>query len=276
MTAAPAAPTTFTLRRVQELLGLSRSVLTGLIAAGFVTPSRGPRNEQRFSFQDLLLLRTAHTLHASKIPPRRIVRSLEKLKASLPDQLPLTGLRITAVGTEVAVRDRAGRLEAASGQLLMDFEVSSAAGAVSFLDRSPPPPAADPAVLFQAAESLESTDLAAAEAAYRRTLTLAPGFTDAYLNLGAILCESTRSAEAIALYDDALRQCAPHALLHFNRAVALEDQRLYPEAIAAYERSLKLDAGLADAHYNIGCLEEKLGNARSALRHFNAYRRLQP
>ena len=58
------------------MLGLSRGVVAGLIAAGFVTPSRGPRNEYRFTFQDLVLLRTALALQAARIPPRRILRSL--------------------------------------------------------------------------------------------------------------------------------------------------------------------------------------------------------
>ena len=36
----------FTLRAVQQNLGLTRTVLTGLIGSGFVTPGRGPRNER--------------------------------------------------------------------------------------------------------------------------------------------------------------------------------------------------------------------------------------
>ena len=129
-------PTTFSLRRVQAMLGLSRGIVTGLIAEGFVTPTRGRRNEWRFSFQDLMLLRTAHALHASKIPPRRILRSLARLKATLPDTLPLTGLRITAIGSDVAVRSPQGPWQADSGQLLMDFDVvAPAAGSVAFLER---------------------------------------------------------------------------------------------------------------------------------------------
>jgi len=32
---------------------------------------------------------------------------------------------------------------------------------------------------------------------------------------------------------------------------------------------------LADAHFNIARLKERLGDSQSALRHFNAYRKLQ-
>ena len=43
-------------------------VITGARSPpGFVTPSRGKRREYRFSFQDVVLLRTAHSLQAAQI-----------------------------------------------------------------------------------------------------------------------------------------------------------------------------------------------------------------
>ncbi len=281
MTADP--PTTFSLRAAQEKLGLSRTVLAGLIADGFVTPARGARNTYRFSFQDLTLLRTAHALQQSGIAPREILRSLTKLKAALPEELPLTGLRITAVGADVAVRERTGALAATSGQLLMDFDVAAAGASVAFIDRER---RAEPKSRATRDESRTwlgrgvareaSGDAPGAEAAYRQALALAPDFADAYLNLGALLCEAGQSDAAVALYEDAVRHCPETAWIWFNRAIALEDQRRIGDALASYERSLALDPGLADAHYNIGRLRERLGDTRGALRHFNAYRRLHP
>ena len=55
------------------MLGLSRGVITGLIASGFVAPTRGPRNEYRFTFREVVLLRTAVELQAARIPPRKIL-----------------------------------------------------------------------------------------------------------------------------------------------------------------------------------------------------------
>jgi len=267
--------TTFTLRRVQAMLGLSRGIVTGLIAEGFVTPTRGRRNEWRFSFQDLMLLRTAHALHEQKIPPRRILRSLARLKATLPDTLPLTGLRITAIGSDVAVRSPQGPWQADSGQLLMDFDVvAPAAGSVAFLERETSPPDGTTA-WFERGVALETTDPAAAEAAYRQALALSPDFESAWLNLGAMLGDAGRFAELAALSDEALRHCPVSALLHFNRGVALDQLERLDEAAASYERSLALDPALADAHYNLGRLREDLGDKRGALRHFSAYRRLQ-
>lgn len=268
---------TFSLRGAQEKLGLSRTVLSGLISAGFVTPSRGARNEHRFTFQDLALLRTAYALQKSHIAPRKILASLAKLKASLPTEIPLTGLRITVVGADVAVRDGQGKLEStASGQYLMDFEIAGLGAKVAFLDRAPAVVSGpDAATHFRQGEQLEAKDGVAALAAYRKAIELDPTFTDAYLNLGAILCEAQNLEGAVSLYDSAIVACPKSALIRFNRAVALEDLGRHEEAVSSYELSLKLDPSLADAHFNIARLKERLGDSRSALRHFNAYRKLQ-
>lgn len=265
------------------MLGLSRHIVAGLIEAGFVSPTRGKRNEWRFTFQDLTLLRTAHALQSQSIPARRILKSLAQLKATLPEELPLSGLRISAIGSDIAVRDRDGRLQAGDGQLLMDFDVAPVAGSVTILeratekagDRAREPQPADPQAIFELALSLEATDPSAAEAAYLQALALAPGLEDAWLNLGAMWAAEGRYSELLRLSEDALQHCPGSALLHFNRGVALDHLERLEEAAASYERSLALDPTLADAHYNLAQLSEEAGDARGALRHYSAYRRLQ-
>jgi len=268
----------YTIRSIQEMLGLSRGVISSLIAAGFVAPTRGARREYRFTFQDVVLLRTAAELQAARIAPRRILLALRRLKEKLPAELPLAGLRISAVGNDVTVRDGGSQWQAESGQLVMDFELAPVKGSVTFLQRAPahvPKATDDIDTVFNLGEALESTDRKAAEAAYRKVLALDPDHADAYLNLGALLCEAKRCKEAVALYDEALRRKPGEALLHFNRAVALEDQGRPVEALAAYNASLLLAPDLADAHYNAARLHEQLGDAKNAVRHFSAYRRLE-
>ncbi|NML44611.1 tetratricopeptide repeat protein [Ramlibacter sp. G-1-2-2] len=257
------------------MLGLSRHIVTGLIDAGFVQPTRGKRNELRFTFQDLALLRTAHALQAQSIPARRILRSLARLKATLPAELPLTGLRITAIGPDVAVRDRSGRLQSDSGQLLMDFEVAPVAGTVTLLEHAASREEPSAQELFEQALSLEEDDAAAAEAAYLQALALSPDLEDAYLNLGAMWAEAGRFIDLVRLSEAALENCPQSALLHFNHGVALDHLERLDEAAAAYERSLELDPNLADAHFNLAQLRQQAGDERGALRHYSAYRRLQ-
>lgn len=265
----------YSLKRVQEMLGLSRATVTGLIDAGFVSPEKGPRNERRFSFQDLLLLRTAFALQQASIPPRKILGALTKLKATLPVEMPLTGLRITAVGTDVVVRDRSGQWQADSGQLVMDFEVAPASGGIAILQADTQAPV-DALAWFSKGELLEAEqNLEAAEAAYRRAIDLDPLLEGPYLNLGVLLCEAGRAAEAVTLYRSASERLPTLPFLPFNEAVALEDQGRLPQAIAAYRRAVDLDPTFADAHYNLGVLLERQGDAQGALRHFSAYRRLQ-
>ena len=245
---------------------MSRHALAQLIEAGFVTPTRGPRHELRFSFQDLMLLRTARTLQLARIPPRKIVRSLAKLKAELPAEAPLTSLRIDTVGRAVTARDASGRWEAESGQRLIDFGAQTSAPVAALRHAS----ASD---AFARAAALEAVDGDSAQAQYRLAIEQSPADVDAYLNLGALLCEGGRAAEAVTLYERALAHGADSPLIHFNRAVALEDVERLQDALASYRQCLMQDAAFADAHFNCARLHERLGNPRAALRHFNAYRR---
>lgn len=262
-----------TLRSIEQLLGIPRRVIARLIQAGFVQPSRGPRNEYRFSFQDVVLLRTAHSLQSANIPPRRILRSLQRLKATLPAQLPLTGLRITAIGNEIAVHEGHTRWEPESGQLLMDFELAPSGTEVVVLAREPD--ARSPTDLLADAQALAEHSPERAEAVFRAALKLAPDLADAYLDLGVLLCDQGRGEEAVRLYDEAVSRCPGEALLYFNRAVALEDAGRLADALCSYESCLALDPNLADAHFNAARIHEQLGHAQKALQHFNAYRRLE-
>jgi DNA-binding transcriptional MerR regulator len=267
----------YSLRDVQRMLGVSRSVVERLIAAGFVLPLSGEKGERRFTFQDIVMLRTAHALRVAGVSPMKIVRALDHLQKSWGREGTLTGVRIAAVGDRVAVRDEASRQwDAETGQLLLDFEPGHATGNVSSLQAPREQRAREEAVdLFRQARALEDDDLDAAEAAYRKALERAPDYTDASLNLGGILMDSERFDEAIAVYQDALRYRADDPVLLFNIGVALEDSGRFREALQFYERCIEQDPEFADAHFNAARIHEELGEATLAIRHFNQFRRLQ-
>lgn len=271
-----AAQQTYTLKNVREMLALSASTVSRLIDAGFVEPARGLRNEYRFSFQDVVLLRTAHQLLAGGITPRKVVQSLASLRQQLPAQLPLTGLRISAVGNDVAVREGGLQWDAQSRQLLMDFEVAPVGGAVTFIQhaRAAQPKGGTEPDLARA-EALEHSDPATAEAAYRSVIGCSPEAVDAYLNLGALLHDGGRFDEALRVYEQGLAQLPRDSRLHYNRALALEDLHREHDALAAYEACVDIAPDFADAHFNAARLYEQLGRSQLALRHFSAYRRLQ-
>src|SRR5438477_11255261 len=98
-----------------------------LVEAGFVSPARGPRNAWRFSFQDLIVLRTAQALAAAKVPARRTARSMKALRQQLPQAMPLSGLSIAAQADRAVARHGARRREGESGQYRLAFETGGAA-----------------------------------------------------------------------------------------------------------------------------------------------------
>jgi len=263
----------YSLREVGKLLGLPRSVVNGLIEAGFVVPARGPRREYRFSFHDLVLLRAAQGLSEAKIPSARIVRSLRRLRAQLPDEVPLAGLRIGAVGDAVVVSEGEAQWRPDNGQYVFQFQVASPGGRLAFIEPIPPATAPD-ADWFERGSALEAAEPEKACDAYRRALLDDPEHLDAYVNLGRLLHELGHLSEAQAVYRDGLERCGADATLLFNLAVLQEDQDRPLDAIASYRAALAKAPGLADAHFNLARLCEARGMNQDAVRHWSAFRKL--
>ena len=262
-------------RDVEKLLRLPQRTLRALVAAGFVMPARGPRNAWRFSFQDLIVLRTAQALVDANVPPRRITQSLKALRKRLPESMPLSGLRIRAVGDRVVVSERDGRWQADSGQYLLAFDGDPSTGALGVIEAKPPSDSpAEKIDWFEQAVALERTDADAARLAYERAIAAEPTRTDARLNLGRLLHDAGELERAERVYRDALQAGSRDPLLHFNLGVLLEDMRRKAEAIRAYEAALHEDPELADSHYNLALLYEESGRTKDAIRHMARYRKL--
>jgi tetratricopeptide (TPR) repeat protein len=263
----------YSAREVAQLLKLSVAQVRGYVQAGFLAPARGPRGELRFSFQDLVLLRTASGLVAADVPPRRVRRALKKLRAQLPDGQPLTGVHIAAEGNRIIVRDGRALWQPESGQALFDFGVGELEREVAALRRrEPAPPSADD--WYERACLLESEDPERALAAYRRAVALDPAHADAQVNLGRLLHESGDPEGAEACYRRALAVRPDDAIAAFNLGVVLEDFGRDAEAASAYEKAVAVDPRDADAHYNLARVCERLGRGAAAIRHLAAYRKL--
>lgn len=261
-------------RDVERLLRLPRSTIQALIKAGFVAPTRGPRRQWQFSFQDLIVLRTAQALAAARVPAKRITRSLKALRRQLPEAMPLSGLSIGAVGDQVVVRDGAGSRRADTGQYLLAFEGDPQAGRLSVIERPQRPRQAAPENWYEQAVALEADDAEAAIGAYEKAIAAEPARLDARINLGRLLHEHGKLLRAERAYHDALKACGAEGTLLYNLAVLLEDLDRRDEAMDAYKTALRANPALTDAHYNLALLYEKLGRPRDALRHMAQYRRL--
>jgi tetratricopeptide (TPR) repeat protein len=281
----------FDSKDLKRLFGIPASQIRALVRAGHIHPLK-KAGRLSYSFQDLIVLRTAGSLRAAKIPAQRINRTLRAIRESLPGELPLSGLSITAIGDRIVVREGQALRESDSGQYTLALDVIEQGGDLLVIDQrdtgrngaatataergnggaagtTGAVAAAD--AEFERALALEQTDPKAARAAYEACLEQDAEHLEARLNLGRILHLEGRLREAEKVY----RGVDLHdALLSFNLAVLLEDLEREPEAMSVYRSTLALDPGFADAHFNLARLYERKGKSKDALRHLLAYRRL--
>ncbi|HUH12670.1 MAG TPA: tetratricopeptide repeat protein, partial [Longimicrobiales bacterium] len=236
----------YTTSDVASLLGLAPQQVRAFARRGFLHPERGPHNEYRFSFQDLVLLRTAAALRAQDIPARRIREALERLRDVLPEGRPLSELRIAAEGDRIVVSDGSAAWNPLSGQYHLDFSVAELGEKVAPLagraERAAR--AAGPQLgaqhWYELGLDLEAYAPAEARRAYERALELEPGHADAHVNLGRLLHDAGDPAAAELHYRDAL-EAGPNATAAFDLAIALEDQGRLQEAGRAYRRAIAQD-----------------------------------
>ncbi len=272
----------YTSRDVARVLGLTVAQVRGFARDGFLTPppGRGVRSRLQFSFQDMVILRTAKALVAARIPTRRIRRALKKLRQQLPRGRSLAELRIVAEGDRIVVSDGYTAWNPESGQFNLDFAVSDLATRAAPIARRAAQAARaaegdlDADDWYELGLEMEAVDAGEARDAYRRALELDAHHADAHVNLGRLLHEQGMIEEAERHYRLALRENPDHATAAFDLGIALEDLDRPADAIEAYRAALVTDPRLADAHYNVARLYEKVGKKAAALRHLSIYRRL--
>src|SRR5262245_35268850 len=267
----------YTAREVTVVLGMSSGRLRSYLRAGLVAPAKGDDEELRFSFQDLVLLRKAEGLVTERIAPRRVQRALRLLRERLPNGVPLSGVQLTAEGSDVVVDDGEKRWHPDSGQVVFDFrrpaariadaQVASLAQARATAAVSPRSggaalaPVATPTAyeLYERGCSLEEAEPVMAREAYRQALEVDPHYADAHVNLGRLLHEAGEVHAALIHYRAALAVRPADATAAFNVGVALEDLASTGEAIDAYRAAINSQPANADAHYNLARLLEQTG-----------------
>ena len=264
---------------VAELLGLSTARVRSLIRSGIVTPQRSDAGRATFTFQDLVLLRTAKGLIDANVPARRITKALQALASQLPTDRPLSAVRVQIDGDRVIVRDSANSWEPESKQTVLDFSVKELGEKVAPLARDSVQRALRAAStaddLFHAAlDSEEIGATADAESAYRNAIAADPKHVSAHINLGRLRHAARALDEAERLYRHALELEPSHPTARFNLGVVLEDRGATKEAIAEYLEAARLDPRVADVHFNLARLYQQTGDQQAALRHFSRFRAL--
>jgi tetratricopeptide (TPR) repeat protein len=205
--------------------------------------------------------------------------ALQNLREQLPEDRALTGVRISAQGHHVVVRDGRDVWNPESGQAVFDFELAELArGAATLPLRTPAEETPDQpergADWYERGAEMEEDSPEEAMAAYRRALELDPDLADAHVNLGRLLHERGETAEAERHYRLALAARPDDTTAAYNLGVVLQDLGRLREAADAYVAALDLDRALADAHYNLSGIYEQLGEPEAAFRHLRTYRTL--
>jgi len=258
---------------LKRLFGLPATAVRSLERAGYLNPvKRGGR--LHYSFQDLIVLRTASALRAANIPAKRINRTLERLRAGIPAGIALNRLSLTALGDRIAIREGKMLWESDTGQYVLALDIDLEQGGLHVLGAHPaaaPEAAISADELYTKGYALEEINPAAAQIAYEECLKSDPKHLEARMNLGRLLHLSGNLSEAERIYR---ASASNEPLIAFNLAVLLEDLEREPEAIDTYREALALDPQLADAHYNLARLYERARDSKASLRHLLAYRRM--
>lgn len=265
----------YSTRDVAELLDIDQETIRDIARSGILDPERTVQNHYRFSFQDIVILRTAKELIDSGVRKARINKSLIQLKQRLPAERSLSSMRIAGHGGAVVIQQNEQMYNAESGQIHFNFAIAELAGTVAPLAKEAAEQAESSEHLtsddwFDLGVDLEAVSPEDAPAAYLRALELDPTHSDAHVNFGRLMqgCGEYETAEAH--YHQALEAEPDNVLAAFNLGTLLEDMGRIEDAIIAYKKA----PAFADAHYNLSRLYELVGDHAKALKHLKAYRNL--
>jgi tetratricopeptide (TPR) repeat protein len=236
-----------------------------------------------YGFRELLALRTLIRLRQNRVPPLRIRRAIQALTEKLSGiENPLTELKLYANGKRVRVEIDGRAMEAASGQLLLDFDPAELSRLLEFRAKESPHAERDQRQSaerwFQRGLDLEQTGAPAEQVieAYRKAVELDPNSAGALVNLGTIYFNAHQWNEAERYYTQAIAVDPDYSLAHFDLANLCDERGNHALALEHYLTALRLSPSYADAHYNIALLYQSMRQPMKAVRHWIAYLKLDP
>jgi tetratricopeptide (TPR) repeat protein len=256
-----------------RILHISPRQLANWERNGLIAPA------EAFSFSDLLEVKKIRDLCAMSVRPAVIRRSLEAMrKQSEGVEKPL--LEAGALRTakhRVAFRHDGKLLEPIAGQFLMDFsEREKVLTSTPVPSSEPTPREAEVASWFARGISLEEDPNTQGDAisAYHKVLELEPAHAAAHINLGTLYYNRQDFSSAEKHYRRAIDSDARYALAYFDLGNVLDETGRVHEAIQTYKTAIQLAPTYADAHYNLALAFEKIREPRKALKHWEAYIKL--
>lgn len=269
----------YTTAEVASLVQWTPARVQALVRAGLLEPQRTGRHNT-FGFRDVIILRTARALEQQGVKWASLRRALSALRARLPEGQPLSALRLSTHGQQVAVDEGGVLYEPFSGQTLMRFDPAESGGASARTVTLARPPASEheasaaAEALYERALGLEDEDdIDAAIACYQACLQQPGQHAAAQLNLGRLLQSRAQLDAARQCYLAARNDAETAALAWFNLGTLEEDCGQIEAAMAAYRQAA--EAGVIDAHYNLARLHEQRGERDAALQQLMRFSRAE-
>ncbi|MDA1076590.1 MAG: MerR family transcriptional regulator [Proteobacteria bacterium] len=265
----------YSTREVASLIGMKPDQVRHYVRRKLISPTRGERDEYRFSFQDVVLLRSAKGLLDANVSSRAAHRVLKKLNTELAQVKSLAAMRIFADGNTVVVREDNQLWEAETGQAQLDFTVAELADNVATLAHqnliiAKEVDALDTDEWYNLGLDLEEVDISKAPDAYRRAIELDPNNADAHVNLGRLYQLKGNLRHAKRHYEIAAKAVLDHQLANYNMGTVFDELNELDKAAEYYRKADKVP----DAHYNLARICELRGDQLSAVRHMREYRQL--
>jgi tetratricopeptide (TPR) repeat protein len=266
----------YTREEVCRLLNLRESVLEEWESNGFIT------RMETFQFRDLVAVKTLRQLRRSRVRTERIRLILSALRERLRHvQDPLKELKVFTDGRKIAVQVDGQKMEALSGQLLLDFDQEEIRRLLAFPGQRVAETAAEADAAkkreahkwFERGVELEQTGAPLSQVieAYQKALEYDDTAAGALVNLGTIHYHLQQWKEAERSYLHAIESRPDYALAHFNLGNLYDETGDWPRALEHYLVALRIDPEYADAHYNVALLYQSHGEPLKAVRHWRTY-----
>lgn len=279
-TAAPETqPQEFSRKDALRLTGLTERTLREWEAKELIPAA------DRYSFPQLIALRALARLKAQRVPAAKLRKALDAVRERLGHiENPLAELGLLPEGKRIRVQIGNQKMEADTGQLLLDFADEQLRRVVNFptgprerereaaMDRKQ----REAESWFEKALELEHHPAMLEQAmdAYKVAIALDPSMAAAMVNLGTLYFNIRDLEKAAKYYKRAVETNPAYPLAHFNLGNLHDECGNRAKAQQCYLQALKLDPNYTDAHYNLALLYQATGETMKAVRHWRQYLKL--
>lgn len=266
---------------VCRLLSIAEKTLEQWEGHGFIA-----RSEQ-YHFRDLVALRTLKELRTKRVGPERIRMALASLRQKLNGITnPLQELKIFTDGRRLSVQVDGAKMEAATGQLLLDFDSVEIKRMLAFPSQRAEETLAaameakrrEARTWFDRGVEMEQAGAPPERilAAYSKALEFDPESAEVHVNAGTLHFAMKQWAEAEKHYRAAIEIRPEYAMAWFNLGNVYDELHSAEQAMDCYLRAVAINPEYADAHYNIALLYQGMGDIMKALKHWRLYLKLDP